>query len=246
MRYAFLWSQSALFCESMLSDPIQDVEKAFLDLSDPHFTQTRECDLTESHRFGPNLGKILDRYVYRNGIRGSGGEPLEIVCVDTTCGVRRERENPAEARAIIEYLRKEEPGDYAILTPYSHQIRTLKREIMGCGLPREEAREVADGRVLTVHRSQGREWDTVILSVQDNAGIIRPVPLRFTSSKLESGIKVINTAVSRAKRRLVIVCDRRFWTRQDDELIGALVSPENVSASYVYDADTGELTEGGS
>ena len=39
----------------------------------------------------------------------------------------------------------------------------------------------------------------------------------------KSGLKPINTAVSRAKRRLVIVCDVEHWGGREGELIGVLV-----------------------
>ncbi len=217
MEYAFLWSQSALFCESILTDTIADAETAFLETSDPHFTTTRRCDLTESHRFGPNLAGILDKHVYRNGIEGFGSTPLEIMCIDVRCGPRDERENEPEARAIEEFLSKGDCGDFVILTPYSKQIRVLK----------ERMPQYKESRILTVHKSQGREWHTVILSVQDNGYVNRSVPLRFTSSRTDTGMKVINTAVSRAKKRLVVVCDRAFWMSQENELIGDLVSEEN-------------------
>lgn len=229
MEYAFLWSQSALFCESMLTDGISDVKRAFAKVSDPHFTETARCDLTESHRFGPNLARILDRHVYMNGIGGFGDRPLEIICVDAFCGSREERENVPEAEAIDAFIKMDRPEDFAVLTPYSRQIRVLK----------DRMPQYKDTRILTVHKSQGREWDTVILSVQDNAGVGREVPLRFTSSKTEVGMKVINTAVSRAKRRLVIVCDRKFWVSMEDELLGDLVSGENCGTVYTYDGKGG-------
>ncbi len=217
MEYAFLWSQSALFCESILTDTIREVENAFIETSDPHFTLTQRCDLTESHRFGPNLASILDKHVYKNGIKGFGNTPLEIICLDVRCGPRDERENEPEAQAIEEFLSKDQCKDFVILTPYSKQIKVLK----------EKMPQYKESRILTVHKSQGREWHTVILSVQDNGSVNRSVPLRFTSSHTDVGMKVINTAVSRAKKRLVVVCDRTFWLSQENELIADLISEEN-------------------
>ncbi|MCQ2078623.1 MAG: AAA family ATPase [archaeon] len=219
MEYAFLWSHSALYCESCLSGTVSGMERDFLDDADPVFIRTRCADLTESHRFGTNLAHILDRYVYRNGITGNDSRRLEIECIDVTCPPRKVRENRPEALAIREYIEREKlvPGSFCILTPYKHQIRVL-RDVMP---------EFAEDGIITVHRSQGREWDTVILSVQDGEGIDREVPLRFTSSKTDTGMKVINTAVSRAKRRLVVVCDRRYWSSLSDELVSGLVSDEN-------------------
>ena len=43
--------------------------------------------------------------------------------------------------------------------------------------------------------------------------------------------QVINTALSRAKRRLVLVCDREFWYGREGELISGIlreVPPEEV------------------
>lgn len=226
MRYGFLWSQSALFTESMLIGTEGSVSKAFTELSDPVFRETRRADLTDSHRFGYNLGEVLDRYVYRNGVVGLGSEPLEIICIDASCGPRDRRMNIPEAEAIRAYLGQAHEEEYCILSPYRTQIDVLK-DVM----PREEQ------RILTVHKSQGREWDTVILSVQDGDGCKREVPLRFTSSLGDVGLKVINTAVSRAKKRLVIVCDRAFWLNRSDELICGLIGDDSCSRTFTWDGN---------
>ena len=81
--------------------------------------------------------------------------------------------------------------------------------------------------MLTIHKSQGREWDTVIVSVVDGHQNPEEKPLRFTSTQViegaRVGLKVINTALSRAKRRLIIVCDRDHWAAQQEELLGEIV-----------------------
>ncbi len=85
---------------------------------------------------------------------------------------------------------------------------------------------------MTVHRSQGREWNTVILSVQDGEHMSSTSePLRFTSSK-GIGLNLINTAVSRAKKHLVVVCDRRFWSKMESELITELIRAAEPSEPY--------------
>lgn len=241
MRYGFLWSQSALFTESVLIGDPDSVSKAFVELSDPVFDQTLRVDLTDSHRFGYNLGEVLDRYVYRNGVKGLGRDPLEIICIDAACGPRDKRINIPEAEAIRAYLESHAEGEYCILSPYRTQIDVLKQV-----MPKEEQ------RILTVHKSQGREWDTVILSVQDGEGCKRDVPLRFTSSQSDVGLKVINTAVSRAKKRLVIVCDLKFWLNREEELICGLIREGGGRNSFVWDGSSLEnapillnKTEGG-
>ena len=237
MRYGFLWSQSALFTESMLISSAGGMSDAFVDLSDPVFRVTERADLTESHRFGENLGEILDRYVYRNGVRGLGSDPLEIVCIDAVCidavcVKRNKRVNVPEAEAIRAYLESADEPDYCILSPYRTQIETLKSVMPD----REQS-------ILTVHKSQGREWDTVILSVQDGTGCEREAPLRFTSSAADVGLKVINTAVSRARKRLVVVCDREFWMAREDELISGLIGEGSCSKTFRWAGGTLEIAK---
>ena len=74
--------------------------------------------------------------------------------------------------------------------------------------------------ILTIHRSQGREWDHVILSVTDTQDMFFTDSLNLRSE----GKKIINTAVSRAKKSLVIVCDCSYWTKQENQLVAKLLA----------------------
>lgn len=221
---AFPWSMSALHCEGILSEGVEGLRRRFVRSEGPCFQITSRRDLTSSHRFGQNLASVLDRYVYRNGMRGSSeGGDLEIVCLDATCDHREGRENRGESEAVRRFLQSEhpDPGSVAVLTPYSAQVRLLRRMV---------GRTYRDC-VMTVHASQGREWDTVVFSVADNGVVSRDVPFRFTSSETEVGRRLVNTAVSRAKGRLVLVCDRDHWMQKEGELIGGLlaeVPPDKV------------------
>lgn len=224
LGHAFLWNMSALHCEGLMTECPGALSSIYTESSDPVFHMTFRADLTDSHRFGSNLGRVLDRWVYRNGMTGSSdGGDLRICCIDAVCDSRDGRENRAEALAVADMLRREgpEPSEVAVLTPYTAQLALIKRMV---------GRRYRDS-VMTVHGSQGREWDTVVLSVADNGVLSRDVPFRFTSSSTGIGMRVINTAVSRAKKRLVLVCDREFWIGREDELIGGIlreVDPEDV------------------
>ena len=90
--------------------------------------------------------------------------------------------------------------------------------------------------MLTIHKSQGREWDTVIISVCDCRANPEEKKPRFTSTLFEEdgatpGIKVINTAISRAKRKLVLVCDVGYWKSLDGELIRDLITGRRQDAA---------------
>ncbi len=217
MRYGFLWDIPALFAESFLTKGIEWLQNAYLEEMDPELELTQRADLTISHRFGDNFAEILDECIYMNGITGVSEHPLRIECLNAVSGKRDKRENYEEVKIIGEFLMENpmETDEYVILTPYKDQVGLLKYYL-------PEAKD----NVLTVHGSQGREWDTVILSVADSGSVEREVPLRFTSTVDEASIgrKVINTAVSRAKKNLVVVCDRKFWSAKEGELIGKLAT----------------------
>ncbi len=214
LRNAFLWDMNAIYSEELLSEGRGRLAASYVDGLAPDLDATVRRDLTESHRFGQNLAGILDRHVYRNGMTGCSEGDLRIFFADAPCGERTDRRNEAEAEAVkgILEMSAPEPSEVAVLTPYVSQVKLLKGML---------------GRykdcVMTVHASQGREWRTVILSVADNGSLTKEVPLRFTSSSTGMGLRIINTAVSRAKETLVLVCDAGFWASRKDELISDIL-----------------------
>ena len=120
------------------------------------------------------------------------------------------RENNAEAAAIQQIVKSNKLKEFVILTPYKNQMAKI-----GALLPNERNNHL----ILTVHGSQGREWDTVILSVSDTSD------KWFTDSqnRVSKGKNLINTAVSRARKRLIIVCDYNYWIKQNNQLITGLL-----------------------
>ncbi len=227
LRYVFMWSQSAIHVEDYLANDLDQVMIRYYCDADPFYDLMKRKDLTISYRFGNNLAEILDKKVYNIGIKGVSRDPLEIVCIDARCTGRIDRVNIEEATAIKKYIDKEGlvEGEYIILTPYKKQMRAIGNL---CPDKKDD--------VTVVHRSQGREWDTVILSVADNGDAITRSatgnPLIYTTSKEQHGLRVINTAVSRAKKKLVLVCDKNFWINQEGELIGMIAENADMTISF--------------
>lgn len=217
-RFFFLLDLSALYAEDLLSESRGQLGLSYIEGREQVHRRTVDLKLTQSHRFGDNLAAILDRFVYHNGITGSPSNRLEILRVDARCPRRDDRSNIGEAKAIKRFLENEspDPADVAILTPYRQQVALLKATV-----PRRY-----EDCVLTIHRSQGREWDTVIMSVSDDRTELdgKEFQLHLTSVKDGcGGASVINTAVSRAKRKLMIFCDTEFWLEKDGELLSGLL-----------------------
>ena len=72
--------------------------------------------------------------------------------------------------------------------------------------------------IVTVHRSQGREWDVVLFSVTD----CFDEKYLTDTVKNRQALKLINTAVSRAKKMLVIIGDAEDWKGKPNQLISEL------------------------
>ena len=236
MKHSFLWDMSALYTESLIFGNIDELKDDYINENNPRFVETEQVNLTHSMRFANNLARILDRCVYKNGIKGHDKNQLKIMYIDSKDAALDKRENQTEAELIKKYIDKAQYlNDYAILTPYTKQKAAIKKK---CKLGNE--------KVLTIHGSQGREWDTVIISVVDNRNSHSPVPLRFTSCiKPNTGLKVINTAVSRAKSKLIIVCDYDFWKKRadKDDLLGVIVADSETVKWDGTDQNSREMNE---
>ena len=223
-RFDYLWDLSALYVDHFFDDDLSMLKDMYLESKEPDFVRMAHRELKTTFRFGPNLAEALGMYVYPAGMVSASRDPLDVQVIRATIDefpqfngkVVRRNEAEAEAvSAIVDGMELRET-DYVILTPYNDQIRCLK-----------SFDPTRSDHVLTIHKSQGREWDTVIISIVDGHQNPEDKPPRFTSTQViegaRIGLKVINTALSRAKKRLIIVCDRDHWAAQQDELLGEIV-----------------------
>lgn len=204
-----LWALSiAYYHEFVCSDFMELYDRCYCRETEPSFSGLSRFSLNLSYRFGTELADILARHIYDEHFRGVAGAPFEIEIIDApyTPG-RYKRSSISEASGILHYVKSHHNDDIAILAPYRGQIKLLTET-----LPPE-----FKDSILTVHRSQGREWDTVILSVVDSRNPF------FMNSELPIGRAVLNTAISRTRRKLILVCDTTSWIRKDDQIITSLI-----------------------
>lgn len=204
-----MYAQSALYMEDYNLQPTKLV-KRYTGNEEPIFNTIDRFNLNHTFRFGPKLAKILADNVYTPLFHGSDDASTEIYFINSPkLEQASKRYSSTEVDNIVKFIHKIKGKDiiYGIITPYKDQRKALLNAFFG----KEE--------VLTIHGSQGREWDTVVLSVVDTT------KKWFTDSNCpkSNGLKVINTAVSRAKKELVIVCDVEYWKKQNEQLIGKLI-----------------------
>lgn len=211
----FIWSQSAIFIGDIFKKSKGEAFFDYLNNSEPDFSKVSKSDLKKTHRFGDNLAKVLDHFVYKNGFYSGqieGTTKIKILHVTNNIPPKNKRENHGEAQIIHDFIKsgKLNTDDFIVLTPYSNQVK-----LIGELLPELKK----ERKISTVHGSQGREWKTVILSISDTNN------MWFTNSqnKTSKGMNLINTAVSRAKEELIIVCNHNFWINENGQLVQGLL-----------------------
>lgn len=199
-----LWAQSALYIEDIFNYQIQELVNRYTTNAPPLFKALRLSFLSHSFRYGNELAALLAEYIYGREIFGneSCGTLISVINAPKTTE-NSFHESEGEAQAIRTYLLQNPEDDYAVLTPYRAQVKLLSKYI-----PRDH--------VFTVHGSQGREWNTVFLSIANQR------PWKFTDSTLRVGKRIINTAASRTRNKLIVVCDTIEWRKYPDQLITRL------------------------
>ena len=207
------WAQSALHVENAINGLLEDFVEQYLLAEEAPFYLLKKFSLKQTFRFGPKLAAVLADDVYDSSFIGNENHDTNIYSIDACKGQNDEkRTSSGEVYAIIEYLRTHPEEEIAILTPYKKQVNLIKQEL--------NKNRLDENCVYTIHGSQGREWETVLLSVVDTHD------MWFVDSynKKGRGKNLINTAVSRAKKKLVIVADKKYWLNREGQLIEKLIS----------------------
>jgi hypothetical protein len=189
--------------------------------------------LDVQYRMHPLIGELVSDLFYAGRLKHGGdpatreriaarepygGSPLIVLDTDgrTTCqagSAGHSRTNAITAALCVELARRavrEGAESVAIITPYVDQARTIRARL------KERAGDQGDeGRIecSTVHRFQGQERDVVILDTVD-AEPMRPGVLLSERGAHSAAQNLINVAISRARGKLIIVADVRYFERR--------------------------------
>lgn len=208
-----LWAQSALYADDALTLEPKQVYADYFNHTPAHFQDMRKFNLIHTYRFGESLAHVLESEVYTEGFSGSVNHDTEIYYLPIhRISDEKKRTSSEECRVITEYCQSTSEHSIGIITPYTAQRDLLRKAL--------SFNSLFSDAVMTVHGSQGREWDVVLFSIVDTND------KWFTNSRnsASNGRHVINTAVSRAKKKLILVCDADYWQTQNQQLIGKLLA----------------------
>lgn len=179
--------------------------------------------LDEQHRMAPPIRSLVSELFYDGALRDGSQAPAtgRVLVVDTgRSGARstpkmiklsNSKENQVHRDVVAEVLRAVARGDAdaraLVLSPFAAQKRAYRRE-------RTTAGALRNVRFETVHTSQGTEQDLVVLDLV-LAGQGTGVKSRMLDERANRHLpNLLNVALSRARRTLVIVADLALVKRE--------------------------------
>lgn len=208
--YLSLWEIPIIYVEELFENDFNTFYKNYRENVSPAFKNLVKANLNITYRFGKKLANILRGTVYSQAFHSANDKnPTDITIINAVkIPTTEKRVSPLEVEAIRDYLNlfSHNLTTFSVLTPYKKQLKELNK-----ALPK-------DVNAITIHASQGQEWDTVIISTVD----------KF----MARDVRLINTAVSRAKKHLIVVCDAEEWKMHEKYLMSKIVSHSDKTINY--------------
>lgn len=181
-------------------------------LADPAIEHPLRPMLVEQYRMHPQIAELVSRRFYHGKMRDAAEVTARsdpgpaVLLVDTSqAGARAFRtgqsskKNPRHGEVVAALLDACTCASVAVITPYRGQVQELRS-----ALRRRHGGRLGRGEieVFTIHRFQGRDKELVVLDLADAP----PLDAGFLNASRHRHLpNLINVALSRAKRRLVVV-----------------------------------------
>ena len=197
--------------EYAISNDYDYSKYSILDLMRKHDNISKNIMLTYHYRCGKKIINFSNRRFYNEKLN------LEYLTNDGTLSLidvkninsRLKNENYEEAKAIIDYVKRNNLKDTAIITPFRNQQNLINSML--------EENNIQDVTCGTIHQVQGAEKNTIIISTS-----ISPKTSKKTFDWIKNNSEITNVAVTRAKNNLIVVSDvealEKLSTDKKDDL----------------------------
>ena len=175
---------------------------------------------------GPGSESDLDRALSEGSLLA-----FDLDALDSTAhkGANGSRWNPVSictTQAVAMALREaDRNATIGVITPYREQARLASQGMRRAGI---EAH--------TVHRFQGSERDAVVFDAVD-AGKLERSALTGARIPGDAASRLLNVALSRARRRLVMLVSRTAWAAKDGEVLADLMNTLEAKARWLDPAE---------
>ena len=169
---------------------------SILDIMKNHDNISKKIMLTYHYRCGKKIINFSNQRFYNGKLNleylNDEGN-LKVIDVKNINSKNR-NENYEEACAIIDYLKRNNISDAAIVTPFKNQQNLINKM-----LKENDIDNISCG---TIHQVQGAEKNTIIISSS-----LSLKTSRKTFEWIKNNSEITNVAVTRAKENLIVVTD---------------------------------------
>ena len=182
--------------EYSISDDYDYAKYSILDIMRNHDNISKDIMLTYHYRCGKKIIDFSNKRFYNKNLNldyiNKEGN-LSLIDVKNI-NSRLRNENYEEAKAIVEYIKRNDLKDAAIITPFKNQ-----QNLINSMLRQNNIEDITCG---TIHQVQGAEKNTIIISSS-----ISPKTSKKTFDWIKNNSEITNVAVTRAKENLIVVAD---------------------------------------
>jgi len=182
--------------EFKITDDYDYCTHSILDIMKLHDKISKDILLSYHYRCGKKIINFSNKRFYNNKLKldylKDEGK-LSLIDVKNR-NSRLRNENYEEAKAIIDYLKRNNLKDVAIITPFKNQENLLNEML--------EENDMKDISCGTIHQVQGAEKDTIIISSS-----LSLKTSKKTFDWIKNNSEITNVAVTRAKKNLIVVSD---------------------------------------
>lgn len=212
--------------EYAISNDYDYSKYSILDVMRKHDNISKDIMLTYHYRCGKKIIDFSNKRFYNGKLNLeylSDEGNLYLLNVKNVNSKLR-NENYEEAKAIIDYIKRNELKDTAIITPFKNQ-----QILINSMLKENNINDVTCG---TIHQVQGAEKNTIIISSS-----ISPKTSKKTFDWIKNNSEITNVAVTRAKKNLIVVSDvealNKLSTDKKDDLYNLVRYVANNGKSKV-------------
>jgi very-short-patch-repair endonuclease len=202
---------------------------------------SRDILLSFHYRCGSKIINYSNMRFYENRLNLSMISTIGEVTLLNVNNRNVKRRNSAmeEAQEIVKYIEDNQLRDVFILTPFRNQEEVLNYYLRTA---KEQGRIDLSVDCGTIHKVQGRENSTIIISAAISSSTTGK-----TYDWVKNNSELINVGVTRARERLVVVADKRaidILSRKDDDLYALIEYVEQNGTTQVSESTAGKFTIG--
>ncbi|MBL7954574.1 MAG: AAA family ATPase [Flavobacteriales bacterium] len=194
-------------------------EQGLVMLNEQHRMDPEICDLINERFYDGRLRTRVDRApLTLNGFEFLGSAAVSFIQLGLQDGSRvsmtetRSRRNHTSAELVVvlvqTLVRDVQGVTIGVVAPYNGQVQLIQHLLRSSMLTSEKMDRVKVG---TIHSFQGSEYDIILWDVVDSTD--RRIGQLY---KGDTGERLVNVAISRARQKLIIIGDPKVFTFSDE------------------------------